>query len=176
MQSCFCQRDATLRGWNPSTSFSLAIAAITLSSLMCLGRGSCTRIPSTVSSALSSSIMPRSSASEIVSGLRMVVFLIPTYSDAFALPVTYDTLPGSSPTRITTRWGTRPYFSGKEATCSFISSFSRAERSFPDITFAIIIPSSRCRGDRTGFHTLWIQQLQEPCHELPEDRLRIPQP
>ena len=101
--SCFCHREATFRGWKPSTSFSFAIAAITLSSLICFGNGSCTRIPSTESSALRSAMRSSNSASAIVSGLRMVVFFIPTTSEAFALPVTYETLPGSSPTRITTR-------------------------------------------------------------------------
>ncbi len=116
MQSCFCQRAATLRGWKPSTSFSLAIVSITFASLMCLGRGSWTRIPSTESSALSSLTRSRSSSSVIVSGLRIFVFFIPTLSAALAFPVTYQTLPGSSPTRITTRLGTRPYFSGNSAT------------------------------------------------------------
>ena len=82
--------------------------------------------------------MPSSSASEIVSGLRIVVLRIPTSADALALPVTYDTLPGSSPTRITTRWGTRPYFSPNAATSAAISALSFAESSFPLI---IIFPN-----------------------------------
>lgn len=39
-------------GWNPSTSFSRLIASSTRCSLMCLGSGSCTRMPCTAGSAL----------------------------------------------------------------------------------------------------------------------------
>mmetsp|Transcript_38289 Transcript_38289/g.120884 ORF Transcript_38289/g.120884 Transcript_38289/m.120884 type:complete len:208 (+) Transcript_38289:104-727(+) len=41
-----------LKGWKPSTSLSREMAWRMRSSLMCLGRGSCTRIPCTASSAL----------------------------------------------------------------------------------------------------------------------------
>ena len=88
VQGCFCHRAATLSGWNPSTSFALSMAAITLSSSMCFGSGSCTRMPSTSSSALSCAMSSSSSCSEMVSGLRMVVLRIPTSAEAFALPFT----------------------------------------------------------------------------------------
>ena len=88
VQGCFCHRAATLSGWKPSTSFALSIAAITFCSSMCLGRGNCTRMPSTSGSAFSPAMMPCSSSSEIDSGLRIVVLRMPTSAEAFALPVT----------------------------------------------------------------------------------------
>ena len=88
VQGCFCHRAATFRGWNPSTSFSFEMVSMTFASLMCLGRGSWTRMPSTESSSFSSRIRASSSSSVIVSGLRMVVFFMPVTSQAFALPVT----------------------------------------------------------------------------------------
>ena len=135
----FCQRAAVFNGWKPSTSFSCAMASITFGSLICFGRGNCTRIPSTESSAFSSAILPSNSASGVSSGNLMVVFLMPTTSQALALFFTYVWLPGSLPTRITTRCGTRPYFSGNVATCLAISAFRDVERSFPLIIINQII-------------------------------------
>ena len=45
-------RDPMLKGWKPSTSFSRLIASRMRCSLMCLGSGSCTRIPCTASFSL----------------------------------------------------------------------------------------------------------------------------
>ena len=88
VQGCFCHSAATFRGWKPSTSFDLSMAAITLSSSMCLGRGSWTRMPSTSSSRFSAAMMSSSSASVTDSGLRIVVLRMPTSAEALALPVT----------------------------------------------------------------------------------------
>ena len=137
VQGCFCQRAATLAGWKPSTSFFTSMAAITLSSEICFGSGSCTRIPSTSSSAFSSAIRASSSSSVMVASRRIVEFLIPTSADAFALPVTYDTLAGLSPTKITARCGTRPYFSGKVLTSSAIAAFILADSSLPLIIISL---------------------------------------
>ena len=64
------------------------MAAITFSSSICFGSGNCTRIPSTSGSAFSPAMIPSSSSSAIVSGLRIVVLRIPTSAEALALPVT----------------------------------------------------------------------------------------
>ena len=50
-------------GWKPSTSFSGRIAVSTLSSSMCFGSGSCTRMPSIFGSSFSFSINANSSDS-----------------------------------------------------------------------------------------------------------------
>lgn len=47
-------RRPMLRGWKPSTSFSMLMASSTRCSSMCLGMGSCTRMPCTLGSALKS--------------------------------------------------------------------------------------------------------------------------
>ena len=88
VQGCLSHRLATLSGWKPSTSFSRRIAAITRSSSICFGRGSCTRIPSTPSSAFSSPISASNSASPVSAGRRIVVLRMPTSAEALALPVT----------------------------------------------------------------------------------------
>ena len=88
VQGCFCHSAATLSGWKPSTSFDWSMAAITLLSSMCFGRGSCTRMPSTSASAFSEAISSSSSASEMLSGRRIVVLRMPTSAEALALPVT----------------------------------------------------------------------------------------
>mmetsp|Transcript_786 Transcript_786/g.2014 ORF Transcript_786/g.2014 Transcript_786/m.2014 type:complete len:213 (+) Transcript_786:1625-2263(+) len=55
-------------GWNPSTSFSMLIAVRIFSSLMCLGKGSWTKMPCTLGSALYASTTCKTSSSVAVSG------------------------------------------------------------------------------------------------------------
>ena len=152
VQGCFCHKDATLRGWKPSTSLDLSIASMTFASEICSGRGSWTRMPSTSGSAFSVAIRASSSASVMSAGFLIVVFFIPTTSEALALPFTYDTLAGSSPTKTTTRCGTRPYFSGKPATCTAMSAFNFAESSLPLII--IEVPSILCPYGKTDYRIL----------------------
>ncbi len=117
----------TLSGWKPSTSLSGLILLITLSSLICFGSGSCTRIPSHPSSALSLSMRPRSSSSDVVSGSSYERDLIPEYSHAFFLLFTYTVDAGSCPTRITARLGSIPSF--------FPAIFSYRRLSLPYLKF-----------------------------------------
>ena len=58
----------TLCGWKPSTSFFGEIAWMILSSSMCFGTGSCTKIPQTSSLLFRSSMISKSSASVVSSG------------------------------------------------------------------------------------------------------------
>ena len=88
VQGRFIHRPATLSGWKPSTSLERSIAEMTLSSLICFGSGSWTRIPSTASSAFRPATRSRSSCSEVSSGRSMTRLSIPTTSAAFALPLT----------------------------------------------------------------------------------------
>ncbi len=60
----------TFTGWNPSTSFSGSMAFSTLSSSMCLGSGSCTRMPWNLRLPLSSAILARSSFSPAALGIH----------------------------------------------------------------------------------------------------------
>ena len=105
---------------------------MTLSSDMCEGRGSWTRMPSTSSALFRESITDRSSASGVSAGMFTVVFRMPAFSQAMALLRTYTVLAGSSPTRITARCGARPCFS--------LSSDTFIARS-PLISEARVLPS-----------------------------------
>ena len=70
------------RGWNPSTSFSSEIAASTFSSFMCLGRGSCTKMPWQSGLALKSATTWSTSSSVEVSGISLWKETIPASSHA----------------------------------------------------------------------------------------------
>ena len=76
-------RFPALTGWKPSTSFDGATAYVTFVSSMWDGSGSCTRIPSTSSSALSSSTSARTSASDVAASSRMSRASMPA---SFAAP------------------------------------------------------------------------------------------
>jgi hypothetical protein len=75
-----------LTGEKPSTSFAGSILAAIRGSASCSGTGSCTSMPSTRSSALSSSITASSSAWVVAAGSVMRREAIPAASAARALP------------------------------------------------------------------------------------------
>ena len=70
---------------NPSTSLFTSICAVIFFSSIESGKGSCTRIPLTVSSALSRSISSISSFSVTVKGKRQRILFMPTSCEAFTL-------------------------------------------------------------------------------------------
>jgi len=57
-----------LATWKPSTSFSGAIASITLPEFMCPGKGNCTRMPCTAGSRFSALMRPSNSLSAMLAG------------------------------------------------------------------------------------------------------------
>ena len=69
-------------GWNPSTSFAGSTERSTVGSSMCPGSGSCTRMPSTASSAFSSAMSSRISLSAVSEGKRWSRESIPASCDA----------------------------------------------------------------------------------------------
>ena len=66
------------------------MAAMILSSLICDGSGSWTRMPWTASSLLNFSMMSSSSASVVDSGMRQSKDAMPASAQAFSFAVTYD--------------------------------------------------------------------------------------
>ena len=119
----------TFIGWNASTSFSGETAFITLRSDICSGSGSCTRMPSTASSLLSSSIIAKSSASGTVSGRSYLRLSMPHFAQSRSLLRTYICDAGSSPTSTAARHGLRRIISASALTCAQIFS----ESFFPSI-------------------------------------------
>ena len=113
---------------------------ITLSSSICFGRGSCTSIPFTLSSALSFSISVRSSSSVVFSGSSYDSEPIPIYSQAFFLLPTYTDEAGSLPTCITARHISVPS-ALIAATFSFSSSFICFDITLPSISLYIYLTS-----------------------------------
>jgi len=77
-----------LTGWNPSTSFSGAIASITACSIAPSGSGSCTRMPSIASSPFSVRTAPRMSSSPAPPSSASSRDAIPHSAHAFSFPVT----------------------------------------------------------------------------------------
>ena len=75
----------TFIGWNPSTSLLGWIVSITFCLSICLGRGSWTKIPDTVSSLLSSVIFSRTVFSSTVSGYLITSDFKPTSTADFSL-------------------------------------------------------------------------------------------
>mmetsp|Transcript_26341 Transcript_26341/g.42225 ORF Transcript_26341/g.42225 Transcript_26341/m.42225 type:complete len:280 (-) Transcript_26341:354-1193(-) len=69
-------------GWKPSTSFSRLMAASTFSSFICLGSGSCTRMPWQSALALNSDTIFSTSASVAVSGSSLWKDTMPASSHA----------------------------------------------------------------------------------------------
>ena len=129
----------TLFGWKASTSFCSLMAFIIFCSFMWGGRGSCTSIPCTVGSLLSTSIRSKSCCSDAVLSRIYSRDFIPQYSQARFLFLTYTLDAGSSPTSTTARQGTPPSFL-RAATCSFTSSLTAAETAFPSIIFIGFFP------------------------------------
>ena len=119
----------TFIGWKASTSFSGAIAFITARSDICSGSGSCTRIPSTPSSALSAAISRRSSASDVVAARSYRRLSMPHLRQSRSLLRTYICDAGSFPTSTAARQGLRL----SAAASLFTSSQSFSASFFPSI-------------------------------------------
>ncbi|CFN66226.1 Uncharacterised protein [Bordetella pertussis] len=71
--------------WKPSTSFSAAMASITLCASMCLGSGSCTRMPWMDGSRLSASMRSSNWASVRSAGYCSLTECRPAFSQAATL-------------------------------------------------------------------------------------------
>mmetsp|Transcript_4243 Transcript_4243/g.15655 ORF Transcript_4243/g.15655 Transcript_4243/m.15655 type:complete len:251 (+) Transcript_4243:283-1035(+) len=121
-------------GWNPSTSFSIVISAKIFSSFMCLGNGSCTKMPWHSGSALKSATTFNTSSSVDSSGISLWKETIPASSHALRFILTYVALSGRLPTITTASPGTLPYFSFKAVTSSLISPRIAAAMALPSIT------------------------------------------
>mmetsp|Transcript_24673 Transcript_24673/g.62656 ORF Transcript_24673/g.62656 Transcript_24673/m.62656 type:complete len:234 (-) Transcript_24673:241-942(-) len=119
-------------GWKPSTSFSMSMASSTRCSLMCLGRGSCTRMPCTLGSALYAATTLSTSSSLAVSGRSVEKDSKPTSTELFFLLRTYVSESLRLPTSTTARPGVLPVFA--------FSSFTSAAIS-PLMSSAIFLPS-----------------------------------
>mmetsp|Transcript_45473 Transcript_45473/g.117829 ORF Transcript_45473/g.117829 Transcript_45473/m.117829 type:complete len:208 (-) Transcript_45473:244-867(-) len=97
-----------LSGWKPSTSFSRLTAAKIVSSSICFGRGSCTRMPWTAGSLLNFSTTLSSSACVMSPGRSAPNDTMPTSSHAFFFMRTYVCESFRSPTITTASPGTLP--------------------------------------------------------------------
>mmetsp|Transcript_2752 Transcript_2752/g.5584 ORF Transcript_2752/g.5584 Transcript_2752/m.5584 type:complete len:258 (-) Transcript_2752:276-1049(-) len=97
----------TLRAWNPSASFSTAMAFRTSFVSMPSGSGSWTRMPWIMGSALSFLTSAMSSSCEIVSGRLRSTEWKPISATFSFFMRTYWALSGRSPTRTTARPGTQ---------------------------------------------------------------------
>ncbi|KAH3662839.1 hypothetical protein OGATHE_004415 [Ogataea polymorpha] len=83
---------------NPSTSFSVATLLVTLTSVMCFGRGSCTNTPCTLESSFNSRILFSRVTSAVSSGILMTLHWMPDSVDAFNFILTYADESGLLPT------------------------------------------------------------------------------
>src|SRR3954454_11566645 len=101
-------RRPRLTGCSPSASLAGSIASRIVLSSMPFGRGSCTMYPVHAGSALSSSTTARTSASEAVAGSSRWMLAMPTWAQSECLALTYQRLPGSSPTSSVPRPGWWP--------------------------------------------------------------------
>mmetsp|Transcript_9467 Transcript_9467/g.19603 ORF Transcript_9467/g.19603 Transcript_9467/m.19603 type:complete len:271 (-) Transcript_9467:80-892(-) len=130
----FMLRAPMLRGWKPSTSFSMLMALRMVASSMCLGRGSWTRMPCTAGSALKSCTTFRSSSWVTVSGSSLPKDAMPHSAHFFFFMLTYVCESPLVPTITTARPGTLPVFSFRSATSAWISLVIVAAISLPLIT------------------------------------------
>mmetsp|Transcript_979 Transcript_979/g.1545 ORF Transcript_979/g.1545 Transcript_979/m.1545 type:complete len:204 (+) Transcript_979:926-1537(+) len=124
----------TFSGWNPSTSFSRLTALSTACSSICLGSGSCTRMPCTSGLSLKRRTTSNTSSCVAVSGKSAPKLMMPTSSQAFFFMRTYVWLSLRSPTHTTASPGTRLYLLLNSATPAAISARIRAATAFPSIT------------------------------------------
>ena len=127
----------TFTGWNASTSLSGEIAFMTLRSLICCGSGSCTRMPSTASSALSRATSSRSSLSDTLSGRSKRRLSMPHLTQSRSLLRTYISEAGSFPTSTAARHGRR----GSPSASVFTRAQTFSASPLPSISFAISLIS-----------------------------------
>ena len=119
----FCARRPMFNGWKPSTSLLISIAWRTRSSSRPLGSGSCTRMPCTFGSALSSATFFSNSSWEISSGSSTWKDSMPTFAQRFCFILTYMAEAGSPPTNTVASPGTDLPAATRSATFSLISSW-----------------------------------------------------
>ena len=141
-------RPSTMRptfvGWKPSTSLAGSTASITSRSMEASGSGSCTRMPSTASSAFKARTAARTSALPADAGRWISREWMPAAAQAFSLAVTYEREAGSSPTSTTASPGTRPVAARKAATAAAVSARKSAARLFPSrMRAAMVVPQKR---------------------------------
>ena len=127
----FCAKRPMLYGWKPSTSFCGWMRSKTDWLLMCLGSGSCTKMPSTSGSAFRRSIKSSNSASPVAAGRMCENDLSAAFSQAACLLRTYTALAGSSPTSTTAKPGTRNPAALRCATCSATRAIHFSETCLP---------------------------------------------
>ena len=113
------------------------------------GSGSWTRMPSTASSAFSSSMSSRTTHSGVSDGKRWSRESMPASCEALCFEPTYVCDAGSSPTRIVARQTGWPYARTSSATCARTFSAS----AFPSIRTAVIARNPT-RAARTEVHSL----------------------
>jgi hypothetical protein len=80
-----CISAPTFSAWKPSTSFSGAMASSTASESKCFGSGSCTRMPCTVGSALSSAMRLNTTAGSTSGAYTSFSERMPAFSQAATL-------------------------------------------------------------------------------------------
>ena len=112
---------------------------MTLALLMCLGRGSSTRMPWTLASALSFLTSATTSASGVSLASSVTSTTTPIFSPVVTLLRAYQTLPGSSPTSTTESLGVKPF--ALSASISFlISAWISWAMGAPLMIFAAMTP------------------------------------
>mmetsp|Transcript_14221 Transcript_14221/g.40400 ORF Transcript_14221/g.40400 Transcript_14221/m.40400 type:complete len:211 (-) Transcript_14221:63-695(-) len=136
-------RRPALTGCRPSASFSGRTASSTVRSLMCAGRGSCTRIPCTRESVLSSSTSPSSCSVVVSSGSVCWIDASPRLSALRCFMRTYTLLAGLSPTMTVASPGTTPCFSLSTSHALATASVTIFPAPLPSIRFSlsILLPS-----------------------------------
>src|SRR3954471_9617570 len=120
-----------LTGCSPSASLAGSIASRTAYSSTWSGSGNCTMYPVHEGSALSSSTTASTSACVADAGSSRWMLAMPTSAQSLCLALTYQRLPGSSPTSSVPRPGRRP--TAARAATRSVSS--------PRIAAAVALPS-----------------------------------
>jgi hypothetical protein len=139
-----------LNGCSPSASLACEIASSTAVSLTCAGSGSCTRMPSTVGSALSACTVAITSASDASAGRSRPRSRMPTSAHALRFMRTYVALSGRLPTSTTARPGWRPSLGTNASMRALSSERMAAAVALPSMTMgpvaavgaALILPVS----------------------------------
>src|SRR5882672_2788310 len=129
-----------------------------------LGRGNCSRMPSTRSSAFSDLISASNSARLVVTARSCAKDAIPHSSQALRLLRTYTAEAGSSPTFTTASPGARPYLETKSAALAADLALSFAATAFPSRIFAVkplsLLVTIVIGLERTGFRNADVLRLR----------------
>ena len=129
-------------GVSPSTSLRGSMIAVSAVPSSCPGSGSCSRMPLTLSSALSPSSSLATSSADASAGRRLSKGTMPTSAQARCLARTYTSEPASLPTSTVASPGAEPVRALNSRTSAATSPRTRTAIAFPSMIVAPISPRS----------------------------------